>query len=123
MANYNSDKRIDQLDIAPPVTDDSELIVGGPAGKAFKIKRKNLGLQKKGVVFEFESDDWTLNVDKYEIVLEHSLNSEKVSVSILDNGAIIAVDQVSVIDNNSVLLSVPANPDLRFTGSATVTGN
>ena len=95
-------------------------IVSG--GETKKITKENLlkeivALVNKKFNTTFELEDWVLNEDNYELVIEHNLDSLSLVSEIRESNDTIYPNRVTVIDNNSVLLSVPATPDCRFSGS------
>jgi len=79
-----------------------------------------LGAGVKKYSLDFLVADWTLNGLNYELTVNHDLNSDNPKVSVLMSGSQVSPNSVSVSDNNTILLSVPATPDLRFAGSVSV---
>lgn len=74
----------------------------------------------KNYSLDFITTDWSLNGENYELTITHNLDSSNPQVEVRSNGATIYPNSVSVIDSNSILLSVPATPDLRFNGSVAI---
>lgn len=66
---------------------------------------------------EFVVADWVLNTGKYELDVQHNLDSVNINTAIWENGTEqVFVSRVSVVNNNTVKLYVTADPDCRFSG-------
>jgi hypothetical protein len=120
MADYNSPKRIDQLETIPEVTGDSLFLVGDPdTGKLHKIKKSDLDFSQ-GFSLDFLIADWSVSGGYYILDIVHSLNSESLVVEIRKDGKIVEVDSIENVDADTIRLSVPADPNLRFDGTVSV---
>jgi hypothetical protein len=65
----------------------------------------------------FDIGDWILSGNNYELSIVHNLNTLIPVSNIVNNSQIIMVNEITIIDENTIKLSVPMVPDLRFSGS------
>jgi len=77
-----------------------------------KIEYKVVGYE-----LDFIISDWILSGDNYIIDIQHNLDSYYSVVEIRENLRIVFTDEVVNVDQNSLQIYVPADPDLRFDGS------
>jgi len=77
-----------------------------------------LALSGKAGVFQlvFGVGDWVLDGLFYVLSVEHGLESNKNNVEVWEDNKLVLVHGVEVVDDNNILLKVPAEPDLRFAG-------
>lgn len=68
----------------------------------------------------FLASDWVLNGSNYELTEVHNLNTSNPKISVLKSSSQIFTDSVIIVDVNTIKLSVPASPDLRFDGSVSI---
>jgi len=68
---------------------------------------------------DFDSTDWVLNGEYYEIQITHDLNSPFAMAKIEENGNNIYATTTK-INENEMIMKVPREPDLRFTGRVIV---
>jgi len=71
----------------------------------------------------FSIGTWVLNGPNYEILLIHNLNTTNTTITTRENGIINTLNEVLTINPNNTLISVPANPDLRFAGEVLILGS
>lgn len=97
----------------------------GQAGKYVRVKNTEDGLEfslGSGTGYNkiFLTTDWVSNGSNYELTITHNLDSVYPIVEIKDSAKLVFVNEVEIIDNNSIKLSIPANPDLRFAGAIAI---
>ena len=68
----------------------------------------------------FNSSSWVLNGTNYELTVTHNLASSYPIIEIREANNVVFVNDIITVDSNNVKLSVPNNPDLRFTGSIAI---
>jgi len=73
-----------------------------------------------GTVVSFSIDDWEQTEGYYYININHNLNSLYTIVEILELNKVVYVDKIETIDQNTIRIYVPSEPDLRFNGSALI---
>ena len=64
---------------------------------------------------EFDTSDWVLSGEYYELEVQHQLGKNP-NVEIYDSSNSVRT-LVQLIDENTIKLKVPAEPDLRFQGT------
>jgi len=65
--------------------------------------------------------DWILLGGYYYVDIIHALGSLYPIIEVREGTDIVYTDRVETIDNNTLRLWVPADPDLRFVGDVSVT--
>jgi len=72
------------------------------------------GWIKYKAVANIKLSDWLTTSDgKYYYIVEHGLNSEDITVSCYENNVLIQVDEVLIVDENNVKITVNERTDLR----------
>jgi len=70
---------------------------------------------------EFDLSDWVLEGDNYIITIEHGLSSRQPMCQIYESDRPVMINEILVPDEDVIILSVPAVPDLRFAGKISIT--
>lgn len=66
----------------------------------------------------FVISDWTLEAGNYIINVDHNLDSTKINNLIWENdNDQVAVDRVTITNQNTIKLIISADPDCRFAGT------
>ncbi len=109
------DKKISQLkELQEAQNEDLFVIYDVEGNETKRIKKENLSFV--GLSQSFTVEDWTLSGDYYEIISNHNLEGY-VTVEIYQDNSIVKVHSIERIDNNNIKIKIPADPELRFSGT------
>lgn len=68
---------------------------------------------------DFVIGDWVLNDDVYELEVEHNIG-RSVNVIVYESDNVVQMHNVIKVGNNSLILQVTSEPDLRFEGTVLI---
>jgi hypothetical protein len=105
-------------DLIPSPTEDD-------VGKVLRVgpDMKNIWDTEEGMGYrqDFEISDWVqLGLQYYTITVTHNLSTLSPQVELYQEGFIVIIDQVEIVNENIIKLYVLYNPDCRFNGSIVI---
>lgn len=85
------------------------------------IENTNWALPVNSYHYEFTAIEWMISGDLYQIEIAHNLNTLFPITEIKEGTKTVYCHEVEVIDKNNIRITIPTDPDLRFSGSLAIT--
>jgi len=73
-----------------------------------------------GVTINFSFNEWVLSGEHYYLDLIHNVESLTPIVQLQEGNTPVQVDSIESISSNTTRLWIPATPDVRFSGTASI---